>query len=263
MPKTCSAIAKSTGTICHKRALPGSRYCFFHVDRGPLLLAGMVGAILSLMVSEAYRALVPSAESRQLAAARLETSELRSAFTKREESLSSQMDTLVKGNEALQKVLDPFKEVATRRFPQMETDAALAKLADELDLQRKALNAIRRYTQISKLNIIGTTGTVAFPLRETTGISRMLEGTFTVANDSASYSCYPATIAKFQEVIAKFPDFPFSYYALATCLNQRGDNSWKGYAMKAVEILENTTTIDGHHPSHDQVLRELKLALHL
>ncbi|MBI2182284.1 MAG: hypothetical protein HYU31_15880, partial [Deltaproteobacteria bacterium] len=113
-----------------------------------------------------------------------------------------------------------------------------------------------------KLNIIGTTGTVAPPLKEETNISRMLEGTFTVANDRASYPCNPSTIAKFQEVIAKVPDFPFSYYAMASCLRQRGDSSWKGYAMKAVDILENTTIIDGHHPSHDQVLRELNLALH-
>jgi hypothetical protein len=262
MPKPCSAVTKSTGANCHKRALPGSRYCLFHVDRGPLLLSGILGAILSLIVSEGYRAVVPSAESRQLNAARQETSELKRVFTEREKRLGSKMDTLVKGNETLQKLLDPFKRLATRTFPQMETEAALAKLAQEVELQRKTLNVIQRYTQISKLNVIGTTGTVAPPLKEETGVSRMLEGTFTVVNDRASYSCDSNAIAKFQEVIAKVPDFPFSYYAMAFCLRQRGDTSWKDYAMKAVDILENTTTMDGHHPSHDQILRELKLALH-
>lgn len=263
MPSTCSAVTKSTGTTCQKRALPRSRYCLFHIDRGPLLLAGIVGAILSLAVSETYRAVVPSVESQQLAAARRETSELRKTFTEREERLSSQMGALVKGNEALQKLLDPFKIVAARRFPQMETEAALAKLADEVDLQRKQLNAIRRYTQVSKLNFIGTTGTVAPPLKEETGISRILEGTFAIDNNRARYSCDPAAIAKFQEVIVKFPDFPFSYYAVAFCLSRRGDSSWKGQAMKAIKILENTVTIDGHHPNHDDALSELRLALRL
>lgn len=262
MPRTCTAIAKSTGTACQNRAIPRSHYCLFHVDRS-LLVAGLVGAFLSLMVFEGYRAVVPSPESRQLAEAKWETSNLKKAFTEREERLSSQMDALVKGNETLQKLLDPFKKVATRRFPQLQTEAALAKLADEVDLQRKQLNAIQRYTQVSKLNFIGTTGTVAPPLKEETRISRMLEGTFSIDNDRAHYSCDPATLGKFHEVIGKFPDFPFTYHALAFCLGQRGDNSWKDYAMKAVEILENTTTIDGHHSSHDQTLRELKLALHL
>ena len=57
MHSICTAVAKSTGTTCQKRTLPGSRYCLFHVDRGPLFLAGMVGAVLSLMVSEGYRAI--------------------------------------------------------------------------------------------------------------------------------------------------------------------------------------------------------------
>jgi hypothetical protein len=175
---------------------------------------------------------------------------------KREKDLSSQM-------QALQKRLEPFIEVATRRFPQMETQAALAKLAAEVHLQRKELNAIQRYTEVSKLNFVGTTGTVAPPLKEETGVSRALEGTFTIDNDRARYSCDPAAIAKFKEVIAKFPDFPFSYYAVAFCLKPRGDTSWRGFATKAVEILKNTTTIDGHHPNHDQALRELTQALHL
>jgi len=263
MRTTCTAIAKSTGMACRKKAFPGSRYCLYHVEPVPLLLGGLVGAVLSLIVAEGFRAVVPSAETRQLIAARRETSDLKKDFTGREQRLSSQVGTLLKGNEALQKLLDPFKSVATRRFPELETDAALAKLATEVDLQRDELNSIRRYTQVSKLNIIGTTGTVLPPLTEETGISRMLKGTFTIANDSASWSCDAVTTAKFQEVIAKFPDFPFTYYALATCLRQRGDGSWKRYATKAIEILKNTTKIDGHHPSHDQALRELEQALGL
>ncbi len=255
MATICSAVAKSTGTACHKRALPGSRYCLFHIDRGPLLLGAVFGAVLSLAFAEGYRKLVPSTEFRQLVAARQETSDLKKTFTDR-------MDALMKANEALQKLLDPFKQVANRRFPQMDTEAALTKLADEVDSHEKELGAMRGYTEVSKLNLVGTTGTVALPLTEQTGISRTLEGAFTINHNHVQYSCDPAAITKFQEVIARFPDFPFSYYALAFCLGQQHDRSWKGYAMHAVEILTKTTTIDGHHPNHDQVLRELNQALH-
>jgi hypothetical protein len=109
MRANCSAIANSTGAACRKKVLPGSRYCLFHVERVPLLLGGLVGAVLSLIVAQGFRAFVPSAETRQLTAARSETSE-------REQRLSLKVDTLLKGNEALQKLLDPFKEMATRRF---------------------------------------------------------------------------------------------------------------------------------------------------
>ena len=213
------------------------------------------------MVAEGYRAVVPSDESKQLVAARRETSDLKQAFTEREERLSSQVGALLKGNEALQKLLRPFDELATLRFPRLDTEAALARLAADVEDQRKELTTIRRYTQVSKLNSIGTTGTVRPPLTEETGISRLLEGAFTIADDRANYSCDSTAIAKFQEVIAKFPDFPFSYATLASCLRSRGDGSWKDYARRAIEILKNTTRIDGHHRSHDQVLRELQQAL--
>ncbi|MSP40264.1 MAG: hypothetical protein EXR70_17380 [Deltaproteobacteria bacterium] len=168
----------------------------------------------------------------------------------------------MKGNESLQRLLNPFRKAATRKFPQIETEAALAKLAQEVDLQRQELDVIRQYTEISKLNFIGTTGTAGHGLKEETGISRVLEGAYTTDNVRSQYSCDSVALAKFQEVIAKFPTFPFSYYALAFCLRQRDDKFWQGYAMKAIEILDKTTRIDGHHRNHEQALREIRAALH-
>ena len=44
------------------------------------------------------------------------------------------------------------------------------------------------------------------------------------------------------------------------CINliTRGDSNWKSYAIKAIKILEITTTIDGHKPVHDEALAKLK-----
>jgi len=67
---------------------------------------------------------------------------------------------------------------------------------------------------------------------------------------------------KFRAVVQSYPKFPLSYYALYVCLNRQGDASWRDYAAKAQEILKLTTTIDGHHPSHDGFLRELDQNLH-
>lgn len=133
MRKVCTALSGSTGTGCRKKALPGSRYCLFHVDRGPLWLAGWVGAILSLVLTEGFRAVVPSTESRQLAAARRETADLKKAFTEREEHLNYKMDSLLKGNETLQERLDPFLKLARARYPQLDERHALGKLEKDVE----------------------------------------------------------------------------------------------------------------------------------
>ncbi len=35
-------------------------------------------------------------------------------------------------------------------------------------------------------------------------------------------------------------------------------NSWKKYAMKAIEILDNTTILSDHNQNHEEALKELK-----
>lgn len=61
-----------------------------------------------------------------------------------------------------------------------------------------------------------------------------------------------------KEVIQKYPKFPFGYYGMCVNLIKKQDSNWKSYAIKALKILEITTTIDGHKPIHDQVLQLLK-----
>jgi hypothetical protein len=139
--------------------------------------------------------------------------------------------------------------------------ALLTPLKDEVSVQRKELDAIREYTEVSKLNFIGTTGRVLPPLKEETPISRMLEGAYTMDNDQVLQLCDSAAIAKYEAVAAAYPKFPFSYYALARCHLSRGDIAGRSYATKAIEILKKTIMIDGHHAGHDQALGELEQLL--
>lgn len=61
----------------------------------------------------------------------------------------------------------------------------------------------------------------------------------------------------YRELIENFPTFPFGYYFLVLCLRERGDQEWRTYAEKAVEILEKTTKLSDHHPNHDEILSKL------
>ena len=64
-----------------------------------------------------------------------------------------------------------------------------------------------------------------------------------------------------EDVIAEFPRFPFTYWALSGLLSNKGDLSWKKYAEEGIQILEKTTKVAGHHANHDQKLAELQLTL--
>lgn len=170
----------------------------------------------------------------------------------------------------LQRGVDILNAILKQNDAQMmsKLDAVLALLAplkDQVTLQRKELNALQQYTEVSKLNVMGKPGIVRLPLTEETPISRILEGSFVLQDldgtEHANISCDAAAIQKFHGVVESYPKFPFSYYALAFCLKRQHDPSWRDYAIRAVEIFKITITIDGHHRSHDMTLNELAQAL--
>ncbi len=69
-----------------------------------MLLGGIVGAALSLIASEVYRSFIPSEEVRRLA--------------------------------SVEAKLEPFVELAQTKFPQLETEEALAELARDIEITR-------------------------------------------------------------------------------------------------------------------------------
>jgi hypothetical protein len=71
--------------------------------------------------------------------------------------------------------------------------------------------------------------------------------------------CIPTAIQKCKSVIDKFPQYPFSYYFIACCLKEKGNQSWVWYANKAKDIFEKTTKLPNHHSDHDLIFAELKI----
>jgi hypothetical protein len=120
------------------------------------------------------------------------------------------------------------------------------------------IDSVQNYSDVAKLEFDGLSLHVTPPLVYSTDLSKMLEGCFIKKGDE----CYPACSSdieeKYKKVIEKFPKFPFSYYGLALCLRLKGDESWKYYAEKAIEIFRKTTSISGHDNQHDQALKYLR-----
>ena len=158
MARVCSAVAKSTGVACQRIAVPGSRYCVFHVEPTPLLLGAVIGAVLGLGVTEAFRFFVPSSETRQLVVAQRETGELRSSVrrlesedtalhedvTRYQGQLQEQSRASVEREERhaaelakLNTKLEPFIRLAVARYPGINVDEALGKLQSQIAEVRK------------------------------------------------------------------------------------------------------------------------------
>lgn len=98
-------MAKSTGEPCRKRALPRSSYCLFHIEKTPLLIGAVSGALISLILNESYRHYIPSQELKEM---RIQFEEVKSR-------------------------LDPFVKLAQSMYPDVATDDALQRLKAELD----------------------------------------------------------------------------------------------------------------------------------
>jgi hypothetical protein len=84
-----------------------------------------------------------------------------------------------------------------------------------------------------------------------------MEGTYTEENGRAYFKCDDQSLERYNQAIKEDPCFPFSYLAMAHCLEIRGDTKWREYASKAKSILEITTKIGGHNKSHDEALKML------
>ena len=156
--------------------------------------------------------------------------------------------------------------------PDLPVQDALVRIGSEVQtLQERAsklgdeLGGLRKYGRVSELNVKGVTGKYGKGMVEKTPISRKLEGAYTNGeNDGESGlqpRCDKESMAKFEQVAREHPNFPFAYWGLASCLGQVGNVRASGlavmHAKRAMEILEHTTQIDGHHPNHDQVRKAI------
>ena len=131
--------------------------------------------------------------------------------------------------------------------------------ARQANKSRELLIALRDYSYVARLDFTGRELTSpGSGLEENTPIIKLLEGTYDIQGNCGVPNCDEVALTKCQEVIQIEPKFPFSYYAIAVCLFQKGDDSWRDYADKALEIFHYATMIAGHHPNHNQAQRVLK-----
>jgi len=126
-------------------------------------------------------------------------------------------------------------------------------------IKEKEIQDIKDYSNMARLNLYGLEfdeGDILFSsgisvlMKNVWGYSQGKGYTLKVSDSALHYS---------DTVIERFPKFPFGYASKAMLLSAINYPESLKFAQKAVEILKITTTIEGHNPIHDEILRRLLL----
>lgn len=148
-------------------------------------------------------------------------------------------------------------------YARLDQCASLASEAHSSALEaRNAVLDVQKYSYVATLTFNGSPYPPGSDIAQTTPISVSIEGTWRkLSTGGFRPVCAQPALDKNRVAISKFPDYPFTYYSLAYCLEKESDPSWRSYAERAAEIFEKTTTISGHQGSHDELLAYLRQLL--
>lgn len=122
MTKQCSAYAISREAQCKNKAIPGSPYCWRHIAKIPLIISAILAilsAIFGVVAFEFYRSIVPSDELQQLKTASKDLKDLRES-------------------------IEPVVKLATEKYPALDMNTALSKLADDIQSLQKQNFELRK-----------------------------------------------------------------------------------------------------------------------
>jgi hypothetical protein len=130
----------------------------------------------------------------------------------------------------------------------------------EINKLNKDISDIKDYSEVAKLNMYGLPFD-GVDVLFSSQLSRLMDNILQKSDNNIVVKSTDSSLYYSNIVINNFPFFPFGYYSKATILRSRFDNNWIVFAKKAMEILEITTSIYGHHFNHDQVIKTLRLLM--
>jgi len=151
-------------------------------------------------------------------------------------------------------------EIANLIKKEQELHQQLKETEESAKAAKKQINDLSDYGEVATYDFKGyqESGITLSPF---TPVSKWTNGYLTVSNNTYLFDCKPNAIKHYQEMIDKYPKFPFPYLALSGCLLKNQDPSWKKYATKAKSILEITTQIPLHCKAHDGWLTQVNKIL--
>ena len=128
----------------------------------------------------------------------------------------------------------------------------------EIKNLNKNINDIKEYANMAKLSVFGSEFITNGPITITSSLSLLMKNILVQKDENILVKFDDSVLNYINRVIEIFPKFPFGYWAKAEFLLHNKNESWKEFAIKAIEILQITVTIEGHNENHDQVLKRLQ-----
>ena len=159
--------------------------------------------------------------------------------------------------------------LARERDPGLTEQEAIRTITTEVSTLRertsqfeRELEGLRRHSKVAKYNALGLTGIAGVGLTENSPINQALEGAYVQKETQSGTKLYPRCdalgMSRFENVAREFPNFPFSYWALALCLKKMGNSKWRAFAKRALSIFQYTTQIGERSSQHDQAHKEIE-----
>ncbi|HEX7724365.1 MAG TPA: hypothetical protein VF438_01345 [Candidatus Paceibacterota bacterium] len=167
-------------------------------------------------------------------------------------------------NTKLTQQLLPFKTIAFEKFfnnnlSSSSADAALGSLAERVGQLELTTMSMFDYQEVSTWTFLGDTvkHLASVGSSGSTVVSGWTINNIRLNNEGqiTGIQCNNSAVSTYVSTIQKAELYPFAYYILGLCQQQKGDPSWQVNMGKAYKILSQTTKIPGHNPDHDVVLR--------
>ncbi len=128
----------------------------------------------------------------------------------------------------------------------------------EIDSLRNEVINVKQYSYYATLDIYGRDVIPGYGIIVSSDLIDRMKNILVEGKGTIAPKATMEVLPLINDVIRKYPNFPWGYYCKAAVYKDFNNQAWKAAADKAIEIFEVTTTIVGHHPSHDQALKQLK-----
>ncbi len=154
-------------------------------------------------------------------------------------------DLIEKNNEMLEKIAKYQTDIEARN-----------QIISELE---KEVDNVKRYSFYADYNIYGSTfntkakGGISF----TSDLINRMDKLLFDENEITYVIPDLKNLPLVDDVIKRYPDFPFGYYVKYQLLKNTNQDGWITYAKKAKEIFLVTTSISGHNGMHDNALKNI------
>lgn len=136
-----------------------------------------------------------------------------------------------------------------------ETIDKIAQLEKELSEQKRQQEIIKEYSDVARINFDGRIELGG--ISTGSAVSGWKKDFVKDKDGKMTAKCSPDAFGQYKETINKYPKYPFPYFLIAMCLKGQHDPAWRDYAKVGIGILEKTTMVPIHSPSHDDVLKRL------